>query len=216
MWDLNKGIFMIMPSPTTDALILSDFKWNAENLYLHKLFAEMGHYRRTYFFCPLSVGKTDIPRLHIEDHHGVQVVTPFVPEALSPKYHREALRDLIDELVFEEDIHHFTLWMNSSFALDFSRQLQPLRTIYLKTDEPLVLRDLEDEVIQRSDLVVVGFPFMQEEMRYRHSSVKCLNGQDVRADFNLLCSLEGEITPTGLMPVKITPVSAETMLTSVQ
>ncbi len=207
---------MLNPSPTNDALILSDFKWNAESFYLHKLFAEMGNFRRTYFFSPLMVGKTDIPRLHIEDKDGVQVVTPYVPETLSPKYHREALRDLIDELVFEEDIHRFSLWMNSSFALDFTRQLNPFRTIYLKTDEPLVLRDLEDEVIQRSDLVVVGLPFMEEEMRYRHSNTKSLNGQDVEKDFALLCTLEAQITPPGLMPVKITPLSAESIPAPVQ
>lgn len=202
--------------PTNDALILSDFKWNGGNLYLHKLFAELGKYRRTYFFSPLMVGKTDIPRLHIEEMNGVQVVTPYIPETLSPKYHREALRDLLDELVFEEDIHRFSLWMNSSFALDFSRQLNPFRTIYLKTDEPLVLRDLEDEVIQRSDLVVVGLPFMEEEMRLRHSNTKSLSGQDVEKDFEHLCKLEREITPLGIMPVQITSISAESMPLPVQ
>jgi UDP-galactopyranose mutase len=175
----------------------------------------MGKYRRTYFFSPLTVGKTDIPRLHIEDISGVQVVTPYIPETLAPKYHREALRDLVDELIFEEDIHRFSLWMNSSFALDFSRQLNPMKTIYLKTDEPLVLRDLEDEVIQRSDLVVVGLPFMLEEMRYRHSNVRSLQGQDVTSDFSLLCSLEGEISPPGLMPVKITQLSADSIASPV-
>ena len=207
---------MFNTSPTNDALILSDFKWNRENLYLHKLFAEMGKFRRTYFFSPLTVGKTDIPRLHIEEIGGVQVVTPYIPETLSPKYHREALRDLIDELVFEEDIHRFSLWMNSTFALDFTRQLNPFRTIYFKTDEPLVLRELEDEVIQRSDLVVVGLPFMQEEMRMRHSNTKSLCGQDLEKDFELLCQLEREITPPGIMPVQITPISAESIPVPVQ
>lgn len=206
---------MFAHSPTNDALILSDFRWNGENLYLHKLFSEMGKFRRTYFFSPLTVGKTDIPRLHIEDISGVQVVTPYIPESLSPKYHREALRDLIDELVFEEDIHRMTLWMNSSFALDFTRQLNPFRTVYLKTDEPFVLRDLEDEVIQRSDLVVVSLPLMLDEMQERHSNTRCLHGQDLEKDFELLCSLEREITPAGLSPVKITPLTAEGIVTPV-
>lgn len=207
---------MTMPSPTNDALILSDFKWNGENLYLHKLFSEMAKYRRTYFFSPLTVGKTDIPRLHIEEFSGVQVVTPYFPEGLSPKYHREALRDLIDELVFEEDIHRFSLLMNSSFAVDFTRQLAPMRTIYIKTDEPLVLRGLEDELIQRSDLVLVGLPFMLEEMRYRHSNTMSLSGQNLDKDFSLLCSLEREIAPSGVMPVKITPLTVDSIVTPVQ
>src|SRR3954451_2586641 len=120
-------------------------------------------------------------RSHLEswmDHSGVRVVTPVFPEGLPSSVVTETQRRLLDELVAGADPNQMIGWYYTPMALPFSRQVPFQVVVYDNMDElasfkgasPAV-RELEAELLARSDVVFTGGRSLFEEKRDRHSNI---------------------------------------------
>jgi len=118
---------------------------------------------------------------------GVWVVTPHLPPeldrvplaaALSADGVVDVLRPLIDRMLMEQDIRAFIGWYYTPMALNATRHLRPLVTVYDCMDDlaafadgPPAMPTLERELLARADLVFTGGYSLYEAKRALHPRV---------------------------------------------
>ena len=124
-----------------------------------------------------------------EDFPNVRVVTPHLPKGLDEATRDEALRRLLDAHVAVY-ARPLISWYYTPMMLSFSRHLDASVVVYDCMDElskfrfaPEKLLDLEQELIDRADLVFTGGSSLYEAKKSRHNSVHCFPSSVDRAHF---------------------------------
>jgi UDP-galactopyranose mutase len=110
---------------------------------------------------------------------GVLVAVPHLPEGLRSEVALAAVkREMIARLFVEHGIREHVLWYYTPMALDCTRHLKPLATVYDCMDElsafkgaPPELCEREAELFSRADLVFTGGQSLYEAKRDRHPAV---------------------------------------------
>jgi glycosyltransferase involved in cell wall biosynthesis len=119
----------------------------------------------------------------------VRVVTPHLPKGLADDEREEALRRLLDAhaAIYARPL---VSWYYTPMMLPFSRHLDSSGVVYDCMDElskfrfaPERLLDLEQELIDRADLVFTGGSSLYEAKKGRHNSVHCFPSSVDRAHF---------------------------------
>jgi len=114
-----------------------------------------------------------------EDFPNVRVVTPHLPQGLPEEKRDETLKRLLEAHVasFEGPI---VAWYYTPMMLDFSRDIEASAVVYDCMDElskfrfaPERLLDLEQELIDRADLVFTGGASLYEAKKDRHHNAYC-------------------------------------------
>ncbi len=124
-----------------------------------------------------------------ENFPNVRVVTPHLPKGLDEVTRDEALRRLLDAHVAVY-ARPLISWYYTPMMLPFSRHLDASVVVYDCMDElskfrfaPEKLLDLEQELIDRADLVFTGGSSLYEAKKSRHNSVHCFPSSVDRAHF---------------------------------
>ena len=131
---------------------------------------------------PVDIGRRDAAYLKVrqaENFPNVRVVTPHLPEGRDGAQREEALGRLLDAHVSITNGPLVT-WYYTPMMLPFSRHLGASVVVYDCMDElskfrfaPEHLLALEQELIDRADLVFTGGASLYEAKKGRHSSVHC-------------------------------------------
>lgn len=164
---------------TSDLLVFSHLRWDFVFQRPQHLLSRHAKYRRVFYFEEPVYGMTDMPRLHLrETTEAVQVAVPYLPAKIKPEDVEAALRDLVDELIFEEDISMYSVWYYTPMALPFTRHLEPMNTIFDKMNElslskgaPQALIDMERELMKKADLVFTGGHSIYEASKHSHHNI---------------------------------------------
>lgn len=164
---------------TSDLLVFSHLRWDFVFQRPQHLLSRHAKYRRVFYFEEPVFGMTNMPRLHLrESSEGVQVAVPYLPSDIKPQDVEPALRDLVDELVFEENLSTYTVWYYTPMALPFTRHLEPENVIFDKMDElslfkgaPQTLIDMESELLLKADLVFTGGHSIFEASKNKHHNI---------------------------------------------
>ena len=131
---------------------------------------------------PIEIEKRETAFLKVrqaEDFPGVRLVTPHLPQGLSEERREEALKRLLDAHVASCE-RPLVSWYYTPMMLPFSRHLDASAVVYDCMDElskfrfaPERLLDLEQELIDRADLVFTGGASLYEAKKDRHDNVHC-------------------------------------------
>jgi UDP-galactopyranose mutase len=166
------------PRPgTLDLVCFSHLRWNFVYQRPQHLMSRCARERRV-FYVEEPVGCETPAHIEMEkDPSGVIVVKPFVPFGLNEEETNAAMQKLVDQL-FAEEIKEYILWYYTPMALNFSQHLHPALTVYDCMDElslfkgaPVKLRELEQELIHRADLIFTGGQSLYEGKRNGHDNV---------------------------------------------
>lgn len=164
---------------TSDLLVFSHLRWDFVFQRPQHLLSRHAKHRRVFYFEEPVFGMTDMPRLHLrETAEAVQVAVPYLPSNIKPEDVEPALRDLVDELIFEEDLSTYAVWYYTPMALPFTRHLEPVSVIFDKMDElslfkgaPQALIDMEQELLKKADLVFTGGHSLYEASKNAHHNI---------------------------------------------
>jgi UDP-galactopyranose mutase len=109
---------------------------------------------------------------------GVHVVVPHLPEILRDTNTDAVLKEMIDVFYEEHVIQDYVLWYYTPMAMGWSSHLKPLATVYDCMDElsafrgaPPALREREQLLFERADLVFTGGQSLYEAKRDQHKEV---------------------------------------------
>jgi UDP-galactopyranose mutase len=131
---------------------------------------------------PIEIEKRETAFLKVrqaEDFPNVRLVTPHIPQGLSEERREESLKRLLDAHVTSCK-HPLVSWYYTPMMLPFSRHLDASAVVYDCMDElskfrfaPERLLDLEQELIERADVVFTGGASLYEAKKGRHDNVHC-------------------------------------------
>lgn len=164
---------------TTDLLVFSHLRWDFVFQRPQHLLSRHAKFRRVFYFEEPVFGMTELPRLHLrETNENVLVVVPYLPSNIEPEKMEAAMIDLVDELVYEEELIDYTVWYYTPMALGFTQHLQPRATIFDCMDElslfkgaPQMLIDRERELMRRADVVFTGGQSLYEAKKALHHNI---------------------------------------------
>ena len=129
---------------------------------------------------PIEIDKRETPLLRVraaEDHPNVRVVVPHLPAGMDEEQRNAGLKRLLD--AYSAGLGRpIVAWYYTPMMLPFSRDLDASVTVYDAMDElskfkfaPPQLLKLEQELIDRADLVFTGGSSLYEAKKDRHDSV---------------------------------------------
>jgi UDP-galactopyranose mutase len=157
-----------------------DFVYQRPQHLLSRMARGLG---RRVFFIEEPVPDSAAP--HWERFHpepDVIVLRPHTP-ASQPGFHLEqlpVLRDLIRQLLREENLARYVVWLYTPMALPLAQDLEPLAVIYDCMDElsaflnaPPELLEREAHLLQLADIVFTGGPSLYQAKKDRHGNVHC-------------------------------------------
>ncbi len=109
---------------------------------------------------------------------GVCICTPRFPAGAGEDAVSQRLREMLDEYMERESITDFTAWYYTPMMLAFTHHLRPVLTVYDCMDElsmfqgaPPSLREREEHLFRRADLVFTGGHSLYEAKKNAHPDV---------------------------------------------
>jgi UDP-galactopyranose mutase len=164
---------------TSDLLVFSHLRWDFVFQRPQHLLSRHAKHRRVFYFEEPVFGMTEVPRLHLrETSENVLVVIPYLPSNIEVSKMEAAMTDLVDELIYEEELIDYSVWYYTPMALNFTRHLEPRAIIFDCMDElslfknaPQSLIDLESELMKRADVVYTGGHSLYEAKKQNHHNI---------------------------------------------
>jgi len=180
------------PGPTT-LICFSHLRWNFVFQRPQHLMSRFARDRTViYWEEPVEIGRKETAFLQVrqaEDSPNVRIVVPHLPEGMPEDAREAALKRLLDAHV--ASLHGpLVAWYYTPMMLPFSRHLEFDAVVFDAMDElskfrfaPPKLLELEQELIDRADLVFTGGASLFEAKKDRHDSVHCFPSSVDRAHF---------------------------------
>jgi UDP-galactopyranose mutase len=180
------------PQPNT-LICFSHLRWNfvfQRPQHLMSRFAR--NMNVIYWEEPVEIGPRETAYLKVreaENFPNVRIVLPHLPEGMPEDAREAALKRLLDAHVASIR-GGLVAWYYTPMMLPFSRHLDADVTVYDAMDElskfrfaPPKLLDLEQELLDKADIVFTGGSSLYEAKKDRHPNVHCFPSSVDRAHF---------------------------------
>ncbi len=165
--------------------------------------------RVVYWEEPVAIGIGEDARLDVRQPDpaiNLRIVVPHLPEGLSEQAQQAALKRLLDGFVLTLQTP-IVAWYYTPMMLPFTRHLDADAIVFDAMDElskfrfaPPRLLALEQEVIDRADLVFTGGSSLYEAKKGRHHSVHCFPSSVDRPHFMQARSARSEPADQAALP----------------
>ena len=165
--------------------------------------------RVVYWEEPVAIGSGEDARLDVRQPDpaiNLRIVIPHLPEGLSEQAQQAALKRLLDGFVLTLQTP-IVAWYYTPMMLPFTRHLDADAIVFDAMDElskfrfaPPRLLALEQEVIDRADLVFTGGSSLYEAKKGRHHSVHCFPSSVDRPHFMQARSARSEPADQAALP----------------
>lgn len=165
---------------TPDLVCFSHLRWGFVFQRPNHLMVRAARSRRVFFIEePVFDAQPGAPRLELrEEQARLTVAVPhLVPGTPGPEVVR-SLAEMVDGLLRTRQVEEYVAWYYTPMALTFSRHLHPTRVVYDCMDElskfagaPPELLQLEQELLERADVVFTGGHSLFRAKQARHPNV---------------------------------------------
>jgi glycosyltransferase involved in cell wall biosynthesis len=180
------------PQPTT-LLCFSHLRWNFVFQRPQHLMCRFAREMNViYWEEPIEVGPKETAYLQVreaQDAGNVRIAVPHLPEGM-PEEAREATLKRLLEAHVASIPGTLIAWYYTPMMLPFSRDVEADVTVFDAMDElskfkfaPTHLLQLEQELIDRADVVFTGGSSLYEAKKDRHANVHCFPSSVDRAHF---------------------------------
>jgi len=174
-----EGDFMQIICETRDLVVFSHLRWDFVFQRPQHLLSRFARHRRVFYIEEPVFSNIEIPRLSIrESSEQIRIVVPYLPHSINADEVSESLKLMVDELLEEACIEHYSLWYYTPMAIEFSRHLKPEKIIFDCMDElslfknaPQKLIELEQELFQRADIIFTGGQSLYEAKKKNHQNI---------------------------------------------
>jgi glycosyltransferase involved in cell wall biosynthesis len=183
-----------VPDPEAATLIcFSHLRWNFVFQRPQHLMSRFARDMSVlYWEEPLEIAEGETPFLQVrenEDGANVRIIVPHLPKGMPDDAREATLKRLLDAHLASQHGPLVT-WYYTPMMLPFSRHLHAAVTVFDAMDElskfkfaPVKLLELEQELIERSDVVFTGGSSLFEAKKDRHPNVHCFPSSVDRAHF---------------------------------
>ena len=180
------------PQPTT-LICFSHLRWNFVFQRPQHLMCRFARDMNViYWEEPVEIGPRETAYLQVreaEDAANVRIVVPHLPQGMPEGAREAALKRLLDAHLASIRGPLIT-WYYTPMMLPFSRDLDADVTVFDAMDElskfkfaPAHLLELEQELIDRADVVFTGGSSLYEAKKHRHDNIHCFPSSVDRVHF---------------------------------
>jgi glycosyltransferase involved in cell wall biosynthesis len=182
------------PDPSAATLIcFSHLRWNFVFQRPQHLMSRFARDMTVIFWEePVEIPRGETAFLKVrdaDDFPNVRLVVPHLPEGMPEDAREAALARLLDAHLAPVR-GPLIAWYYTPMMLPFSKHITPAVTVYDAMDElskfkfaPEHLLDLEQELIDRADVVFTGGSSLYEAKKDRHPNVHCFSSSVDRVHF---------------------------------
>ncbi len=142
-----------------DLLAFSQTRWGFVYQRTQLLLSRYAKHRRVFFIEePIFTETNQVSYRKVFVENGVEVIKPVLPNDLTHSEINEAMKRVVDDLIEDEFIINFSTWYDYAGAVEYSRHLSPISTIYdcvqeTNPEKPSELSVYEIELLEKADLV---------------------------------------------------------------
>lgn len=166
-----------MPNPHLPLLVLSHLRWDSVFQRPHHLMTQAARTRQIYFIEEPIFG--DFSDHLMQRREGaIKVCVPYIQIGHSAAESQRRTAKLLSDLVREESLRGYDLWVYTPMELPVAAGLSPRLTVYDCMDElanfkdaPPELRERERQVFEQADVVFTGGHHLYEAKREQHPNV---------------------------------------------
>src|SRR5437868_8652439 len=180
------------PQPTT-LICFSHLRWNFVFQRPQHLMSRFAREMDVIFWEePVEIASHETAYLQVREAEGpanVRIVVPHMPQGMPDDAREGALTRLL-EAHLSAVRGRLIAWYYTPMMLTFSRDIEPNLTVFDAMDElskfkfaPVHLLELEQELIDRADIVFTGGSSLYEAKKDRHANVHCFPSSVDRAHF---------------------------------
>jgi UDP-galactopyranose mutase len=180
------------PEPTT-LICFSHLRWNFVFQRPQHLMSRFAREMNVIFWEePVEIGANETAYLQVreaENAPNVRLVVPHLPQGMPEDAREGTLKRLLDAHLASVQ-GPLVAWYYTPMMLPFSRHVTPDVTVFDAMDElskfkfaPAHLLSLEQELIDRADVVFTGGSSLFEAKKDRHDNVHCFPSSVDRAHF---------------------------------
>ena len=178
---------------STTLVCFSHLRWNFVFQRPQHLMSRFAHEMTVIFWEePVDIAANETAYLQVreaDDAPGVSVIVPHLPQGMPEDAREATLKRLLDAHLASLQ-GPLVAWYYTPMMLPFSRHLEPSVLVFDAMDElskfkfaPAKLLDLEQELIDRADIVFTGGSSLFEAKKDRHDNVHCFPSSVDRAHF---------------------------------
>jgi UDP-galactopyranose mutase len=161
-----------------DLVCFSHIRWNFVYQRPQHLLSRFAQYMRVFFIEEPVFGAS-------KDHYKIEqpsvdiwVITPHLQNTTDANAHHALLEKILSYAITHFDIRNYIAWYYTPMSYSFTRNLSPALTVYDCMDElsnfafaPTALRDLEDELFEKADIVFTGGNSLYESKKHKHHNI---------------------------------------------
>ena len=161
---------------SNDILCFSHLRWGFVYQRPQHLITRFAKHTRV-FFIEEPVYHDGNATMQVSLQDSVYVVTPYLQHGT----HDQAVQlqqELISDLIASQEVKSYISWYYTPMAIPFTRQLQPVLTVYDCMDElaafkfaPTELVQLEKELLQKADAVFTGGHTIYQSKKNTHHNI---------------------------------------------
>jgi hypothetical protein len=163
-----------------DLVCVSHLRWDFVFQRPQHLMVRAAKERKVVYFEEPIFKEGQAARLQTRWDNNVLVATPLLPIDLDEIQIGKMSRQMLEELLNEQSIKQFVLWMYSPMPLPYLEGLKPQAIVYDCMDElanfrfaPPTLRLREQQLFEKADVVFTGGMSLYEAKCNQHSNVYC-------------------------------------------
>ncbi len=142
----------------TDLIVFSSNSFGSCEVRTSELMVQFAHKKRVYFIESPIIGVANEATYFLrKDDHRVTVIQPHIPGNTSVFEQKEALLELVKELIHEENMIHYTIWTDTPTSMYVVKRLSSEINIYdcIKNYSE-THTELEKELFQYADVVLTS------------------------------------------------------------
>lgn len=163
----------------TSIICFSHLRWNFVYQRPQHLLSRFSEAAKVYFIEePIYDANIEYFNIVKDSDSDVTVITPHLTPGDLETQNIQKLKSFIEDLLPSMEISHFMLWYYSPMALEYSRDLNADLIVYDCMDElsafkfaPPALRALENELMEKADIVFTGGNSLFKAKRFRHHNI---------------------------------------------
>lgn len=160
-----------------DLIAFSQTRWGFVYQRTQQLLSRYAKHRRVFFIEePIYTDTHQISYRKVFAENSIEVIKPVLPDILNDNEKIEALKRVVDDLIEDEFIINFSIWYDTPKAIDYSRHLSPISTIYdvineSSPEKPAELSVQEIELLEKADLVFAANEHLYSHRRNSHHNI---------------------------------------------
>ena len=167
-------------SDIPDIVCMSHLRWDFVFQRPQHLLTRFAQHGRLFYFEEPKFYDGAEPHLDVTTREGadINIVVAHLPNGLTPQQSDEKQIELLNAFFAEKGLDRFVFWYYTPMALEITRHLNPVLTVFDCMDElsafagaPPRLRELEAEMFQKADLVFTGGHSLYDLKKSQHAAL---------------------------------------------